>query len=142
MFEWASPHLFAILATGPLLGGMMFFSFLFAPLVFARLPADTAGAFIRAVFPVYYAVGAGLAAVGAAFAAFVSILDAALLAGIALAFVLVRQALLPAIDRYRKGRDAGDAAAAGAFGRLHGLSMVVNLVQMVALVVVLVRLVV
>ena len=36
-------------------GGMTFFSAVMAPLVFTKLPFDTAGAFIRQVFPWYYA---------------------------------------------------------------------------------------
>jgi hypothetical protein len=35
-------------------GGMTFFSAVMAPLVFTKLPFDTAGAFIRQVFPWYY----------------------------------------------------------------------------------------
>jgi hypothetical protein len=50
-----------------LLGGMVFFAAVMAPLVFVRLPASVGDPFIRAVFPWYYlycAVSAGIAALG------------------------------------------------------------------------------
>jgi len=50
-----------------LLGGMVFFAAVMAPLVFLRLPASVGDPFIRAVFPWYYlycAVSAGIAALG------------------------------------------------------------------------------
>ncbi|MEM6943536.1 MAG: DUF4149 domain-containing protein, partial [Pseudomonadota bacterium] len=39
-------------------GGMVFFTALFSPLVFVKLPAETAGPFIRQVFPWYFAATA------------------------------------------------------------------------------------
>ena len=41
-------------ATGILLGAMLFFSGVMAPLIFTKLEADVAGRFIRQVFPWYY----------------------------------------------------------------------------------------
>ena len=64
----AIPTTLPLLLTGLLLGGMIFFAFVFAPLVFKMLPADTAGACIRQIFPAYYQVFAAasvLAAVSA-----------------------------------------------------------------------------
>ena len=43
----------AFVASAALLSGMLYFALGFAPLVFTRLPAETAARFIRAVFPVY-----------------------------------------------------------------------------------------
>ncbi|MBU6448624.1 MAG: DUF4149 domain-containing protein [Rhodospirillales bacterium] len=45
----------ALLGTGLLAGGMLFFSAVMAPLVFTRLPMDVAGPFIRTAFPFLYA---------------------------------------------------------------------------------------
>ena len=38
------------------LGIMLFFSFILAPMIFKVLPPDNAGVFIRAIFPYYYLV--------------------------------------------------------------------------------------
>jgi len=45
----------AVLGLSALVGGMLFFGAIMAPLVFTKLPPDIAGPFIRAVFPRYYA---------------------------------------------------------------------------------------
>lgn len=55
----------ALVSLALLVGGMAFFAVVVAPLVFTRLPADQAGAFIRQVFPAYYLWVAGCAAVAA-----------------------------------------------------------------------------
>jgi len=46
--------LIAGLALAVAFGGMTFFSAVVAPLVFVKLPAATAGGFIRELFPWYY----------------------------------------------------------------------------------------
>jgi hypothetical protein len=115
---------FSALASALTLGAMAFFSFAVAPLVFARLPRETAGQLMRAAFPVYYVVLAATSAVAALLAGLGS-------AGIALwivtaAFLLMRFWLVPALDRARGKNEP-------AFKRLHGLSMIVNLAQMALL---------
>lgn len=44
----------ALLLVSTLFGGMMLYSFGFAPMVFRALPTEDAGRFIRAAFPWYY----------------------------------------------------------------------------------------
>lgn len=44
----------AVLGLASLVGGMLFFGAVMAPLVFAKLPKEVAGEFIRAAFPRYY----------------------------------------------------------------------------------------
>ena len=44
------------LLTAAVFGSMLFFSFVMAPLIFTQLDEATAGRFIRAVFPWYYAI--------------------------------------------------------------------------------------
>ena len=75
--------LFAILATAASFGGMLFFAAVVAPLVFARLPAPTAGAFIRQLFPVYYLVMAGCTALAAVLSTAIAPADALTLAAVA-----------------------------------------------------------
>ena len=61
----------AIVAVSALWGGMLFFAAVFAPLVFIKLDAETAGRFIRQVFPVYY-LSMGIVSAVAAIAVSVS----------------------------------------------------------------------
>ncbi len=121
-----------LLAAATLFGGMAAFSFLFAPLVFAKLPAETAGAFIRAVFPWYYLFVLGVAAVAAAALALAEPWPAAAMAGVAIAGVVARQILMPAINAARDRDLRGDARAGRRFAWLHRGSVVINLVQMAA----------
>ena len=127
----------ATLVTAFVFGGMAFFSFVVAPLVFRRLAKETAAGFMRAAFPLYYAVMAGASALAALAAAFVGPIEAAIMGVAATVFVALRQLLLPALNAQR---ERGDAASDAAFRRLHGLSMVVNLVQLAAVAVALTRL--
>lgn len=122
----------AILSAAVLFGGMAAFSFLFAPLVFLKLPGETAGGFIRQVFPWYYLFVLGAAALAAALAASVDPLAGGLLGAVALGGVVARQALMPAINRHRDRQMAGDRAAGRRFALLHQSSVILNLVQMVA----------
>ncbi len=131
------PAVLATLVTAFVFGGMAFFSFAMAPLVFRQLPKETAAEFMGAAFPLYYAVMAGASALAALAAVFVGPIEAAIMGVAAAVFVALRQVLLPALNAQR-GR--GDAASITAFRRLHGLSMVVNLVQLIAVAVALARL--
>ena len=65
MGDWLTLHVAALLLVAALFGGMLMFAALFAPLIFRKLPADTAAGFIREVFPVYYRVLGILALVAA-----------------------------------------------------------------------------
>lgn len=114
-------------------GGMVFFSAVFSPLVFIKLPAETAGPFIRQVFPWYFAAVAatlGVAALGLLIAA--DLTWGLVLAAMALAGVANREVLMPAINRCRDRQLQGDTAAGKRFDRLHKASVVINLAQMVA----------
>ena len=131
-----------LVAVAAVFGGMAFFAFVFAPLVFIKLGTEGGGRFIREVFPVYYvAMGAVsiAAAVLLAFASAARAADAPAMACIGVVFLLARFVLLPAINRNRDAGQAGDGAARRRFDRLHRLSVGVNLVQMLAVLVVLVR---
>lgn len=123
----------ALLLTGVLLGGMLFFSFAFAPLLFIRLPAEVAGPFIRGFFPVYYGIGAAMALVTTALVATEP--SSIPLGSVGVAFLVLLLWLMPKINRLRDQGTAGDAAAMARFNRLHRASVIVNAGQMVALVV-------
>lgn len=120
-----------------LLGGMVFFAALVAPLVFRVLPAEPAGQFVRALFPRYYlwVLGTSAAACVALFP--LSKPDAGIMAVVAGLAWWLRQVLMPRINALSDRAKAGDAAAHKDFDRAHKLSVAANLLQMMAAAVVL-----
>lgn len=127
-----------LFATALLLGGMVFFAVVVAPTVFRALEPQSAGTFLRRLFPVYYVWGATLAGAGAFALVPVSWEAAVVMAVVAAAFVFSRHALMPRINAYRDAEFAGDASAHAPFARLHRLSMAINLAQMLLVALVLV----
>jgi len=121
----------SLMLSGVLLGSMIFFSAVVAPTVFSALPPEHAGSYLRALFPRYYLWGAVIAALAGAAAATAAVAAAAAMGAVALAFVAVRQGLVPAINSARDAARSGDLAAAVHFKRLHAMSVAVNLVQMI-----------
>ncbi len=130
--------LIALFATTLLLGGMVFFAALVAPLVFRVLPAEPGGQFIRALFPRYYLWVASSAAAAAVALFPFSKPDAGIMAAVAGLAVWLRQVLMPRINAASDRVKAGDMAAKPGFDRGHRLSVIANLLQMVAAAVVLV----
>jgi hypothetical protein len=128
-------HPFAVLVTALLFGGMTLYSFGFAAFLFTALPAPMAGATLRRAFPWFYLFVVGTAGLATllwwshdAVAAYVT-------AAVALTTVLVRQLLMPAINR------ATDAGNRQIFKWLHGASVLVTLGHITAIGWLLVRLV-
>jgi hypothetical protein len=113
------------------LGGMAFFSFVFSPLVFFKLPTETAGPFMRAVFPWYFLAIAVLFAVAAVLLWSQPGL-AVLMAAMAVLGMGNRQVMMPRINRMRDRFIAGEAGAEKRFDRLHRASVGINLMQMAA----------
>jgi len=120
----------ALLLTAMLFGGMVLYSFGFAPFLFTHLPPETAGPAIRAAFPWYYlfvivgAVAAGLALIardGMAVAA---------MGWVAALGLVARQGLMPMINAARDAELAGEAQAKRRFKALHGASVAINFVQL------------
>ena len=130
----------SLIAASFLLGSMVFFAAVTAPAVFAFLPEDARGSFLRGVFPRYYAWGIAVSAIAAVLAVPADRLSAAILGLVTMAFLAVRQVVAPRINRAREGREAGIEAAKAAFARLHRLSVLINLAQMLALIAVIVLL--
>ena len=127
----------ALLTVAALFGGMLLYSFGFAPFLFRTLKPETAGKLLRRAFPVYYLLTIAAAALGALLVWLAGDgLSAVLLALVALGAVAARQGLMPAINA---ARDAGDVAK-GRFNTLHGASVAINMVQLALVAWVLVRL--
>jgi hypothetical protein len=122
----------ALLLVSTLFGGMMLYSFGFAPMVFSALPAADAGRFIRAAFPWYYLFVIATAGVGGLVLLPSNSRSAVLVLAIAAIAVYARQVLMPQINTARDAQLQGDLSAKQRFGRLHGVSVALNLVQLVA----------
>ena len=121
-----------------LLGAMLFFPSVVAPVVFTSLPEAQAGVFLRSMFPRYYAFMIALSLI-AALLFLVANDESAYQAAIVCLFVglstlWVRQWLLPRINTARDAQLAGDVEAGRRFDRDHKLSVGMNMVQLVLLV--------
>ncbi|MDE8348315.1 MAG: DUF4149 domain-containing protein [Acidocella sp.] len=123
----AGGNILAVLGLAALVGGMVFFGAVMAPLIFTTLPAESAGVLIRATFPRYYAfivVSATLAAIG--FGLRGQIMPVVVLA---LMVVAVLYAWLWLIPYLNSMRDAGQMVA---FNRGHKFSTWLNGIELVA----------
>lgn len=117
---------FAVLFTALLFGGMVLYSFGFAAFLFSALPAATAGQVLRRAFPWFYVFVMATAAVAALLWWPHSPSSAGVLGTVALTTILLRQVLMPAINR------ATDNGLKRRFNVLHGLSVLATLVHIVA----------
>ena len=129
-------HIATGLSLALVFGGMTFFSAVMAPLIFTKLPGETAAAFIRQVFPWYY-LTMGIATLVALLTLVVGktefILSKTLLTALVLAgFVFGRQVLMPKINHARDNELSGETGASARFQRLHRLSVIINGVQWLA----------
>ncbi len=116
------------------LGIMLFFSFILAPMIFKVLPPDNAGVFIRAIFPYYYLVNLLILGSISGFYIFYQtfILDFYLVLTSALLFFFNLVYLMPKINKFKDERNEK------AFKVSHFISVVINFAQLVMLGVVLV----
>ena len=111
------------------LGIMLFFSFILAPIIFKVLPPDNAGVFIRAIFPYYYLVNLLILGLVSGFYIFYQtfILDFYLVFTSALLFFFNLVYLMPKINKLKDERNEK------AFKISHFISVVINFAQLVML---------
>ena len=111
------------------LGIMLFFSFILAPMIFKVLPPDNAGVFIRAIFPYYYLVNLLILGLVSGFYIFYQtfILDFYLVFTSALLFFFNLVYLMPKINKLKDERNEK------AFKISHFISVVINFAQLVML---------
>ena len=123
-----------IYLTAMILGIMLFFSFVIAPVVFTTLDEDNARKFIRRIFPFYYNVNLGLSFIVLLTFIFLSKLgiDFYLILAIWALFAISNYLLMPLINKYR------DEKQDKKFKYSHFLSVLINFVQMICLVFILV----
>tara|TARA_B100001142_G_scaffold296335_1_gene317978 strand:- start:379 stop:789 length:411 start_codon:yes stop_codon:yes gene_type:complete len=120
----------ALLFTSALFGGMLLFSFGFAPIVFHALSSDEAGKFIRIAFPWYYIFIILTAALSFLTLLPLNSISATLMAGILVIGIFARQFLMPKINTFRDLQLKGDKKAGGYFAKLHALSVFLNFSQL------------
>ena len=125
MIEQLSIYLIAMI-----LGIMLFFSFVIAPVVFTTLDEDNARKFIRRIFPFYYNVNLAISFVILLIFLFLSKLgvDFYLILLITILFATSNYLLMPLINKYR------DEKQDQKFKYSHFISVVINFVQMICLV--------
>ena len=124
----------SIYLTSMILGIMLFFSFVIAPVVFTTLDEDNARKFIRRIFPFYYNVNLGISLIVLFIFLFLSKLgvDFYLILAITLLFAASNYLLMPLINKYR------DEKQDKKFKYSHFISVVINFIQMLFLVVMLI----
>ena len=125
MIEQLSIYLISMI-----LGIMLFFSFVIAPVVFTTLDEDNARKFIRRIFPFYYNVNLAISFVVLLTFLFLSKLgvDFYLILLITILFATSNYLLMPLINKYR------DEKQDKKFKFSHFISVVINFVQMICLV--------
>lgn len=122
----------ALLLVSTLFGGMMLYSFGFAPMVFNALPAEDAGRFIRAAFPWYYLFVIATAGLGGAILLRSNPRSGAFALAIAVIGIFAHQVLMPWINTARDMQLQGNEEAKTRFSRLHGISVALNFLQLIA----------
>ena len=116
--------------TSIILGIMLFFSFVIAPVVFTTLDENNARKFIRRIFPFYYNVNLGISFI--VLITFVLLnkigIDFYLILAITVLFATSNYLLMPLINKYR------DEKQDKKFKYSHFLSVLINFVQMIFLI--------
>ncbi len=124
----------SIYLTSIILGIMLFFSFVVAPVTFTALNEENARKFIRKIFPYYYTVNLAISVLVLILFIFLKIfsLDFYLILSVAVLFAASNFLLMPLINKYR------DENQDKMFKKLHFISVVINFVQMILLVIILI----
>ena len=124
----------SIYLTAMVLGVMLFFSFVIAPVVFTTLDEDNARKFIRRIFPFYYNVNLGISLIVLLTFIFLSKfgVDFYIMLTICGLFATSNYLIMPLINKYR------DEKQDKKFKYSHFISVVINFVQMILLVLLLV----
>ena len=124
----------SVYLTSMILGIMLFFSFVIAPVVFTTLDENNARKFIRRIFPFYYNVNLGVS-----FIVLITFIlsskigvDFYIILVITILFATSNYLLMPLINKYR------DEKQEKKFKYSHFVSVLINFVQMICLVFVLV----
>ena len=138
MFEWLNFHVFAVIGVAFQFGGMMYFAFVFTPMVFRYQEASQASKFLRKVFPFFYRLNAAISIFPALmlFPGDAYYLEVSTLLGVGAAFLFKARILLPIADAARVRNNQVK------FKMVHRISVLIYVIQIIAILLVLVRLIV
>ena len=119
-----------IYLTSMILGIMLFFSFVIAPVIFTTLDDENARKFIRRIFPFYYNVNLVISFIVLLTFFFLSKfgIEFILILTITILFAISNYYLMPLINKYR------DEKQNKKFKYSHFISVVINFIQMIFLV--------
>jgi len=120
--------------TSVILGTMVFFSFVVAPVTFTTLNEENARKFIRKIFPYYYLFNLTISILTILSFVFIKkfSIDFYLISLIAILFVISNFVLMPLINKYR------DTNENKKFKYFHFVSVLINFIQMIILVILLI----
>ena len=120
--------------TSIILGIMLFFSFVVAPITFTVLNEENSRKFIRKIFPYYYNVNFVISSLVLIFFVIQKTFSLSfyLILTIAILFALSNYVLMPLINKYK------DENQDKKFKNLHFISVVINFLQMIFLVIILI----
>ena len=120
----------SIYLTSMILGIMLFFSFVIAPVVFTTLDDENARKFIRRIFPFYYNVNLVISFIVLLTFFFLSKFgtEFILILTITILFAISNYYLMPLINKYR------DEKQNKKFKYSHFISVLINFIQMIFLV--------
>ena len=121
--------------TSVILGTMVFFSFVVAPVTFTTLNEENARKFIRKIFPYYYLFNLTISIL--TILSFIVIkkflIEFYLISLIAILFIISNFVLMPLINKYKDNHQEKK------FKYLHFISVAINFVQMILLVLLLIK---
>ena len=120
----------SIYLTSMILGIMLFFSFVIAPVVFTTLDDENARKFIRRIFPFYYNVNLVISFIVLLTFFFLSKfgIEFILIITITILFAISNYYLMPLINKYR------DEKQNKKFKYSHFISVLINFIQMIFLI--------
>lgn len=115
---------------GIVLGMMIFFSFVLAPMIFKVLDAENAGKFVRKIFPYYYFVNLIFLSIAIILFIIISSIGVNFYITLALAmsFIFAQFFLMPVINKLKDNNQEKK------FKYAHGASVAINFAQMIGLI--------
>ena len=121
---------FSIFLSSIVLGIMLFFSFVIAPITFKSLNEENARVFIRKIFPYYYNVNLTLCFIATLFFVFVETysLNVYLILSTTILFGISSFVLMPLINKFRDNQEDRK------FKYLHMTSVIINFIQIIFLI--------
>ena len=124
---------FALYLTAIILGAMIFFSFVVAPITFKLLDEENSRKFIRGIFPFYYLLNLILSIV-ASVLFFLNqnlSIDFLLMTSVSVLFAISNFILMPMINKFRDNNEDKK------FKISHFISVIINFIQLIFLVIIL-----